>query len=102
MASIYDYLWGGSTSSLNGSWLDGQVDKRNVEINIIRSNREQDTKAVNEFFRVYNRGYSIMNGDTCATAVSSALNKQEDYSDENGHPGPISHKVWADFLFEKI
>ena len=34
--------------------------------------------------------------------VSSALNKQEDYSDENGHPGPISHKVWADFLFEKI
>lgn len=72
-ASIYDYLWGGSTSSLSGNWLDGQVSVRNVEINIIRTSPDQDAQALNEFFRVYNRGYSISDGDTCATAVSSAL-----------------------------
>jgi hypothetical protein len=70
-SSLYAYLWGGATSS--GFYIDGEVEHRNVVIYIIRSSSSQDYKAIDEFFKVYNRGYSIRSGRTCATAVSGAL-----------------------------
>jgi len=72
-ASIYDYLWGGEGSSLNGYYKAGQVDGRNVVIHIIRTNRTQDRKVVQEYFKIVRKGYSITRGNTCATAVSAGL-----------------------------
>ena len=92
--SLYAYLWGGSTS--NGFYIDGEVEHRNVVIYIIRSDVSHDYKAINEFFKVYNKGYSISNGRTCATAVSGALHYGLGLKGVNMTIFPWTLKITAD------
>jgi hypothetical protein len=40
--------------------------------------------------------------ENMADHMFNKLGKNPDFSDEYGHPGTASHKIWADFLFEKI
>ena len=62
--SIFDYLWDGK---------EPQVPHRNVGVYIIESSPIEDDKAIKEFLKIRNKGYSLLGGRTCATAVAAAL-----------------------------
>jgi len=51
----------------------GQIEMRNVEINIIKASPSEGSLAIRYFMNERNKGYSLLRGHSCATAVGIGL-----------------------------